>query len=451
MTAAAAPRDVEASARDDESWFAWSLAAATVLGLAVRVGYVLIARANVAVAGDAYFYHAGANLLVQGHGFIEPFLFRLGQTAQAAEHPPLYLLYLAIPSSLGLTSSLTHLLWSCVLGSATVVVVGLLGRAVVGPRVGIIAAALAALYPNLWIPDGSLEAETAAIFLTALTVLFAYHYVRQPRWWRLALVGVGCGAASLARSELILLVPLVVLPLALLTRTRDLRTQLRWLGGALLATLVVIGPWVGYNLSRFQHPVYLSAQFDALLASANCDTTYYGQLIGFFSVPCAEHYQHEYHAHGDQSEQAIAYQQAADSYIRHHEGRVPIVVAARLGRILEVFKPGQDLSLREFYDTIEKPVAVAALVSYYVLALLSIVGAVVLRRRHRLLYPLLAPMAVVLITVAITYANTRFRAPAEVMLVVLAAVAIDAIVSRWRSRATTVRPNRPDREPATQS
>ncbi|HEY6319402.1 MAG TPA: glycosyltransferase family 39 protein, partial [Acidimicrobiia bacterium] len=306
------------------------MAAATVLGFAVRVAYILIDRANMTPVGDAYFYHAGANLLVHGHGFIEPFLYLLGQTAQAAEHPPLYLLYLAIPSSLGMTSSLTHLLWSCVLGTATVVVVGLLGRAVLGPRVGIIAAVLAALYPNLWIPDGSLEAETAAIFLTALTVLFAYHYVRRPSWWCLALVGAGCGAASLARSELILLVPLVVLPLALLTRTRGLRTQLTWLGGALLATLLVIGPWVGYNLSRFQHPVYLSSQFDALLASANCDTTYDGSLIGYFSVPCAEHYQHEYHAHGDQSEQAIAYQQAADTYIRNHKGRVPIVVAARL-------------------------------------------------------------------------------------------------------------------------
>ena len=429
----------------------WSLAVATGLGLAVRVAYVLIDRANMTFAGDAYFYHAGANLLVHGHGFVEPFLYRLGQTAQAAEHPPLYLLYLAIPSSLGLTSSLTHLLWSCVLGGATVVVVGLLGRAVVGPRVGIIAAVLAALYPNLWIPDGSLEAETAAIFVTALTVLLAYHYVRRPTWWRLALVGAGCGAASLARSELILLVPLIVVPLALLTRTRDLRTQLRWLGGALLATLVVIGPWVGYNLSRFQHPVYLSSQFDALLASANCDTTYYGSLIGYFSVPCAEHYQHQYDAHGDQSEQAIAYQKAADTYVRHHKSRVPIVVGARLGRIVEVFKPQQNLNLREFYDSIEKPVAVAALVSYYVLALLSIVGAVVLRRRRQLLYPLLAPIAVVLITVAITYANTRFRAPADVMLAVLAAVAIDAIVSWWTSRGATVPTAHPDREPATVS
>jgi MYXO-CTERM domain-containing protein len=78
-------------------------------------------------------------------------------------------------------------------------------------------------------------------------------------------------------------------------------------------------------------------------------------------------------------------------------------------------------------------VANAALVTYYALALLSVAGAVVLRRRRVTGYPLLAPIAVVLITVALSYGNTRFRAPAEVMLAVLAAVAIDALVSRFAS------------------
>jgi hypothetical protein len=65
----------------------------------------------------------------------------------------------------------------------------------------------------------------------------------------------------------------------------DLRQRLRWLGVA-LAALVVTGPWVGYNLVRFRRPVLLSSQFGPLLASANCDTTYYGRLLGFFSIPC---------------------------------------------------------------------------------------------------------------------------------------------------------------------
>ena len=184
---------------------------------------------------------------------------------QAADHPPGYLAFLAIPSALGMTSSLTHLLWSCVLGTGTVVLVGLLGRAAVGPRVGLLAATIAAVYPNIWIPDGSLQAETAAMFTTALALLLAYHYLQRPSLLRLVALGAACGAASLTRSELILLVPLLVVPIALV-RGPETRRRLQWLGASVLATLVVIAPWVGYNLTRFHHPVYLSSQFEVLLA-----------------------------------------------------------------------------------------------------------------------------------------------------------------------------------------
>jgi hypothetical protein len=194
-------------------------------------------------------------------------------------------------------------------------------------------------------------------------------------------------------------------------------------------------------MARFRHPEYLSAQYPALLASANCDTTYYGRLLGYFSVPCAAHYAQQSHARGDQSQVAVGFQRPAVSYIRHHLGRLPVVVGARLGRILEVYRPRQNVSLREYLDGAEKSVAWAALIGYYVLALLSIVGGIVVRRRRVPLLPLLAPIAVVLITVVVTYGNTRFRTPAEVVLVVLGAVAIDAGIAR-------LVPNRSPRERA---
>jgi asparagine N-glycosylation enzyme membrane subunit Stt3 len=155
-------------------WFAWALVAVAAAGLAVRVTFVLIEQRDVDFGGDARFYHLGANLLADGRGFISPFEFYdYGRVVDAAEHPPLYLAFLAIPSALGLTSTLPHLLWSCMLGTATIVLVGLLGRAVVGERVGILAAALLAVFPDAWMSDGSLLAETAAMFTAALAVLLA--------------------------------------------------------------------------------------------------------------------------------------------------------------------------------------------------------------------------------------------------------------------------------------
>ena len=158
-------------ARRDERWFQPVLALVVVGALALRVVYVFAYRRDFDPHGDAYFYHAGANLLAQGKGFISPFFVQLGLKRAAAEHPPLYTIFLAIPSVLGMKSVLTHLLWSCLLGSATVGLIGLVGRAVGGVRVGIIAAAVAAVYPNLWAPDGMLQAETLSMFAAATTIL----------------------------------------------------------------------------------------------------------------------------------------------------------------------------------------------------------------------------------------------------------------------------------------
>src|SRR6516164_4537486 len=106
---AAGPRGDTAPHND--RWFVPALALTAIAALGVRITYVLIDRADKSVGGDAHYYHAGANLLAQGHGFIQPNAYALGQTVQAAEHPPMYLLFLSIPSFLGLTSTLTHLVW----------------------------------------------------------------------------------------------------------------------------------------------------------------------------------------------------------------------------------------------------------------------------------------------------------------------------------------------------
>jgi len=201
---------------------------------------------------------------------------------QAADHPPLYLLFLAVPSTLGIGTPLTHLVWSASCGTATVVVVGLLGRRVGGARVGLIAAALAAVYPNIWVYDGQLLSETLAIFVATLTLLLAYRAWEQPTLRRYAALGLSCGAAALTRSELVLLVPALVFPIALTARVE---TRGRWqrAGLATVISIVVVSPWVVYNMTRFQHPVYLSSQLQPTLAGANCQDTYYGKELGLLT------------------------------------------------------------------------------------------------------------------------------------------------------------------------
>ncbi len=426
-------------AQRDPRWFRLALPSIVAASLALRVAYVFAYRRNFDPHGDAYFYHAGANLLAEGKGFISPFFVQQGLHRAAAEHPPLYIIFLAIPSVLGMKSVLTHLLWSCLLGSGTVWVIGLLGRAVCGARAGIVAAVLAAAYPNLWAPDGMLQAETLSMFAAAVTLLFAYAYWRHPTGRRLVLVGAACAFGALARSELILLVPLLVVPLACLTRDRSWAVRLRWLGASVLAAAVVLAPWTIYNTTRFVHPVLLSAQFAPLLASANCDSTYYGPLQGYFDIQCAAAIEKKagLTLRDDESQEDVVYQRAAVDYIRAHLSRLPTVEEVRLRRIVGLYKTGLYVRADAYIEG-RSPVWIswAALYSFWALALLSIPGAFLLRRRspsryrRRIpVYPLLAPVVVVFVTVVVTYASTRFRTTAEPSFVVLAAVAIDAAIA----------------------
>jgi 4-amino-4-deoxy-L-arabinose transferase-like glycosyltransferase len=418
--------------RGSARWFGWALVAIAVAALGVRVAYVLTERRDYQPGGDAFFYHAGANLLVRGKGFISPFFYP-ARHVQAAEHPPLYLLYLAVPSLFGMHSALTHLLWSCVVGAGTVVLVGLLGRAVAGPWVGAGAAVIAAIYPNIWAPDGMLQAETLAMFTTTLAVLLAYRYWQRPSWPRLAFVGAACGAAALTRSELFLLVLLLVVPLALLTRERPLRERMLLLGAGVAAAVLVVAPWSIYNLTRFKHPVLLSAQIGPLLSAANCDSTYTGFLRGYFDIQCyvAVDARAGITERDDESVEDVVNRRAALKYIRSHLDRLPDVEGVRLLRIVGLYHPTKYVAMDSFIEGRELWISWTALYSFYGIAILAIAGAIVLRRRRYgcPLYPLLAPAAVVIFTVLVTYASTRFRAAAEPMLVVLAAIAIDAAVA----------------------
>jgi 4-amino-4-deoxy-L-arabinose transferase-like glycosyltransferase len=256
-------------------------------------------------------------------------------------------------------------------------------------------------------------------------------------------LGVLCGLATLARSELILTVPLVLGVLAL--TARDVSWSRRWqwvvIGG--LVSAAVIAPWVGYNLSRFDKPVYLSAQLGGTVVAANCESTYYGKYLGFKDYAC----QSAAAAEAKKTKPSFDRLSAADKdaefgrignqYVKDHLSRLPIVVAARWGRILGVFRPAQEVHAEHRDFELEPWVGYLLTISFYFAAALSVAGIVGLRRRRERVWPLLALPVIVLVSVALTFGQTRYRAPAEVSLVLLGAVGIDLLVRWYRHEAPT--------------
>ena len=101
------------------------LGAITLLGFGIRLATVL-GRPDRKPGGDAYYFHSAANLLVAGHGFIDPWQYgrHPPQIVQIADWPPLFVFVLAATSVVGLKTFFAHRVWCCVIGAVAVTVCG---------------------------------------------------------------------------------------------------------------------------------------------------------------------------------------------------------------------------------------------------------------------------------------------------------------------------------------
>jgi 4-amino-4-deoxy-L-arabinose transferase-like glycosyltransferase len=410
----------------------WRILLLIVLGaFALRVGYVLLAKRHEPLVGDQLYYNAQANTLARGHGFTD---FRDG--SQTAEHPPLTALALTPTSWVmerfdpGGSHVLAQRLTMTIFGAAVVLLIGLIGRRVAGDRAGLLAAGIAAVYPNLWVNDGLVMSETLATLAVALAILLAYRFIRATTWANAAWLGAACGLAMLARAELGLLLPVMVLPVALFLKRRSLKQQLLLFLVACVAALAVTSPWLIANLTRFDKPVLFSTNDGLTICGANLHRTWYGSGTGLWALDCAGFPVPK----GDRSVTSDALRSDGLRFIRDHLARLPVVVAVRIARVWSLYAPGQMASYN-VNEGRDAGVSWAGFVTFWLLVPCAAVGAVMLRRRRVPITPLIAQFVVVTITAAAIYGLVRFRVPAEVSLVVLAAVAVDAWLGGRRDAA----------------
>jgi hypothetical protein len=397
---------------------------------------------------DQVFYNSEANSVAQGHGFNDPLIRAVDPGAKAkpvADHPPFTVLVLApvswISDHAPLSSILDeplrdhvreHRYTMVLIGTLNVLLVGLLGRRAArdvarlpADAVGLVAAGIAAVSPNIWVNDGLVMSETITVTTVLGVMLGAYALRDKPTPWRAALLGAVCGLAILARAEMVLLLLLlgIVIPLT----ARAPRGVL--VGASIGAALIVVAPWIIFNMARFHDPTFISTNDGLTLQASNCPGAFYGTGTGTWN----SRYCPAPHVAGDQSQVSSAYRRLAFDYIKHHETRLPAVVLARVGRTWGVFRPGDMISYNK-NEGREEWVTRLGMVVYYPTLIAAIAGVVVLwRRRARLgLWVLFAPVIAVTVTSAATYGQTRFRAAAEPSLAIFAAVGIVAFVGAVR-------------------
>ena len=429
--------------RSGERWWWYvTVAGITAVGLTIRVLTVLGNRGRIP-GGDTYSYYWGADLLAKGHGFINPWLYKAAPPKhfiqQSASYPPLFLFILTIVAVVGFKSFFAARIWTCIVAALAIPLAAYAGREISGRRVGLIAAVFVAIYPNIWINDEMVMSEALSPVLALLVALAAYRLWKRPRPLTAAGFGVTVGLAALGRDEMVLLAALVV-PLIVFARKLAWRRRFGLLGVAAAAVIVVVGPWVGYNMTRFAKPTFISTGFGVTLASANCATTYDGQLAGYWSMPCALGTP-GLNSRLDQSVTSSIAQSHAVHFITGHLGELPRVELEREGRAFGFYAPIQQVYLDNLIETRPVHWAEVGLGSYYFLLALAVPGVISLRRRRIPVYPLIALAVDVVVSVALTFGQTRYRAVFEAALVLAAAVGADALVRGVAARLRRSEPS----------
>jgi hypothetical protein len=390
------------------------LAVIAVVGLAVRVLFLRHYVSQNLRFDDGLWYHGQANLLADGKGLLDPLAYVFQhRIRESAGHPPLWVFVLGAVSWLGGTSAHAHQLTQVAVATVAIVAVGFLGREVAGERAGLLAAALAALYPAFWANQGDVYAESLYTVVFALMLLVAYRMYRRPTWATAGMLGLTAGLAALTRGEALLFLPILVLPVCLRAPVEHTGRGVL-IGAAAVGALVVLAPWTVYNATRFDDPVPVTTNLGPVVAGANCPQTYRGPELGSWNVGCSVR-----NFPGDESVVSARLRSVGTTYASDHLGRLPVVVAARIGRTFEVYDVDPNTLGPGWVQWLMAG-------AWYALVPLAVAGAVVLRRRRVTLLPVIATVVVVVIAVALTWGTPRFRVPVDVVALVLGAVALDA-------------------------
>jgi 4-amino-4-deoxy-L-arabinose transferase-like glycosyltransferase len=239
----------------------WLLAAILAVGAALRVAWAIKAQEPQELR-DPVLYLLLGDRIAHGHGFSYP-----GSAGGVtAYYPPGYPLLLGAAIWLAglwpgdVAAFDVAVATNVVLAVATIGLVFSLGRRLVDTRVGLVAAAVFALWPNLIVHTGLVLTETFFLFLFVLMLLVALptpELARRPGVWRLVTVGLLFGAAGLVRPVTFVIAPLFLL----LWWPGGVVRALRNVAIVAVAVVALIVPWTIRNAITMDSPILVSANF----------------------------------------------------------------------------------------------------------------------------------------------------------------------------------------------
>ena len=236
----------------------WGVPAIVAVALILRVAVIAI-DGDVRPTADAGDYHRHATSIAAGEGF--PPTLIAAQGTPSALRPPAWPYLLGGVYVVAGDSPVAGRIVAAFLGSLAVWLVFLVACRVWDRRVGLVAAALAAVWPSLVLTSNAIMSENLflPLVLSIVLVVLVIRERRAPPWGLLVLAGVLCGLAALTR--------VIGLALVLPVAVGVWRGRGEGLGRALakpavvaLAAVLTVLPWTVRNTLEFDRFVPLATQ-----------------------------------------------------------------------------------------------------------------------------------------------------------------------------------------------
>ena len=412
----------------DTAWPA--LALVLVAAGVVRLGYVLTLEntLNVTFEADPLTYDQLARNLLAGRPYVgASFYFPTGTENPTAYWDPLYPLLLAGIYALVGHDLLAVRVVHVVLGMASCGLLYVLGRSIFGPRIGLLGAGFAAIYPFFIYYTGQILTETLFIFLvlTLLTLARAIAQRRIRGTLAVLALGITAGLTVLTRAEALYFAVIVIVVLGWWSAPLHGRTH----GGAtlrarlisLIALVVVFAttllPWVGFNYARFDR------LFVTTKLGYNLYTYYHPRMTADQRVRSADIPLPNLTGLTEPEREARLLSEGL-GFMANDPARTARFMVAKAGLLFKL-APSNEINRRY---------ALVSLLSYGVLAPFMVIGAILSLRRWPLTWPLLLWVVMGSASGILVFAGIRLRMRIEPVLLLFAAVGVVKLVQWLWSR-----------------
>lgn len=430
VEAAPCAADHEAKPSGHDGWLIFLI---LLVAIALRVVFILQMRAGPlfeAPIMDELYHDEWARTIANGETYIDGPYFRA----------PLYPAFLATIHTLFGHGFLAPRLIQAVLGAFSCVLLFVIGRRVFDRTIGAVAAFIAASYWVLIYFDGELLIPSLIVLLDLLLIWLLLLGAQRPRGATFALAGIVLGFSALARPNILLFVPAIVVWLLV----RHWQRRGRAIGYAACVTLGCLLPIVPVTIRN--HVV----GDDLVLISSQAGVNFYignnplsdGRTAIVPGTPGG--WWEGYHATIERAERATGRDLKPSQVSRYYFGEAFEWIAAQPGDFLaltwlkaRLFWTSWEISNNKgiyFWSERFAPILSLLPLGFAVVGPLGLLGLVMCVRRRSDTFPLWGFVLVYTASVVLFFCTSRYRVPVLPPLILLAAFAVAELIRDARRR-----------------